>query len=208
MTVREERKTARSLERSLRSTQQGLAALLNSLERSGLGEAVSSYQELELVLLQQRLWSRTYRRDELNALWREIAETATAIHAILAPFSAVMDTLREVDRIEPRDERPAPQAAAPSPEARMALKDTISNELVDLLLDELFISHFKLARHLSWPDDVRQARLQQLTEGGILERRGWGRGLSYRLAPESRQKLASQMESLLRREDAPAQKAV
>jgi hypothetical protein len=190
MSVKEERKTARSLEKSLKSTHQGLAAFLQSLERSGFTEAVSAYQQMQIVLIQQRLWSRGYRRDELNPLWRKIAETAGAICDILAPFSAIMETLKDIDRIEAADGGLAPRRAEGAPE------DPAMNELADLLMDELTVSHFKLSCSLSWPEEERKSRLRELIAAGVIERRGWGRGQSYRLTPASRQWLATELAHL------------
>lgn len=99
MSAGEERRTARSLEKSLESTCRGLRLFLDTLERSGMREAQHAYRELQLVLLQQRLWARTYRRAELDPLWRKLAETAGALHEIFAGFAAILEPLRYLESV-------------------------------------------------------------------------------------------------------------
>jgi hypothetical protein len=197
MSVRQERETARSLEKSLRATQQGLATLLRSLEGSGFAEALPSYQEMQWVLLQQRLWSRSYRRDELNPLWRKIGETAAAIRAILAPFGAVMDALKDIHRIEPADGAAQPDAPSSTPDEAGMCPDATSEELAALLVETLSLSHVRLCRSLPWSGEERRARLRALVAAGALERRGWGRGQSYRLTAASRRQVAAGLARIL-----------
>jgi hypothetical protein len=172
------------LRRSLESTLRGLRALLDSLERSGFKDAAGPYREMQVVLLQQRLWSRNHGRVDLDPLWSELAATARAADAILTEFGAVMADLADLDRIEPG---PAGATARPADEAL---------ELA-VLLSEGSVSGASLRRGLPWPADLRRRRLAALVRGGVLERRGWGRSLSYRLTEQARQRLAAELSRVI-----------
>jgi hypothetical protein len=167
------------LAESLQSTLRGLRALLHSLEASGFAEAVDPYRQMLLVLVQQRLWSRSRGRTDLDPTWSEIASSAAAVHQILSDFADVMDALRDVDRIEPHlDGRPARPPAAVEPD--MAAPFLTSS-----------VSDVRLASLLGWPEEHRRRRLSELVAEGVLERRGWGRGISYRLSSRTAEGLAS-----------------
>lgn len=199
MSAREVRQTARMLEKSLKATAEGLDMLLKSLERGGLGAAVGPYQQLGRVLIQQRLWSVDYRRDELKPLWKAIAAKAAAIHALLAPFAATMGELKDIDRIVATGGvagAPAPAATPPPP-----APDALTGQVLDLLVADLAVSHVRLAGALDCPAEERRRRLRRLARAGLLEERGWGRSRSYRLAPRARQELAAHLAALLPPED-------
>lgn len=175
----EERKTARSLEKSLEATCRGLKLFLETLERSGMREATHAYRELQLVLIQQRLWARSYRRVELDPLWRKVAETAGALHEIFAGFAAIFEPLKYLESVgaaAPADANPAgpPEHAVEPPSA---------------LLDRAGITDGELAKL----DSAATGTIERLVQAGVLERRGWGRGRSYRLAPAARRELAQQL---------------
>lgn len=170
---------------SLESTRSGLATLLASLEQSGFHEAAGPYRDMHVVLVQQRLWSRNHGRDDLEPLWSEIAETASRIEAILAGFAAVMGELGDVDRIEPD----------PSGAVRRDADATL--ELARVFTAAASVSGPALRAQLPWPADVRRRRLSELVRAGVLERRGWGRSLSYRLTEAARERLADQAAGLL-----------
>jgi hypothetical protein len=174
---------APDLRQSLESTLRGLRKLLASLEGSGFKEAVGPYADMHLVLVQQRLWSRNQGRDDLEALWAEIAEAAGGVHEILSRFDAVMSELAGIDKVEP--------AAGPAPEADAGL------ELARLFGEGAAVSGAALRARLSWPDEVRRRALARLVAEGVLERRGWGRSLSYRLAGSARERVADELAALL-----------
>lgn len=174
---------ADGLERSLESTSRGLASLLESLRASGLEAAARPYNDMQLVLLQQRLWSRNNGRDDLDPYFAAIAANARAIHRILGEFDAAIERLAEVDRLE------ASGGAAPPPS---------SAALAAVLVGETTVSSARLAALLGWPDEDRKRFLRQLVEAGVLERRGWGRGLSYGLSDASRRLASSALARMLR----------
>jgi hypothetical protein len=172
------------IRRSLESTQKGLETLLASLERSSLKDAADPYRDMQLVLVQQRLWSRNHGRDDLEPLWSQIAETARTVHEILAAFAVVMGELGDLDRIEP----------GPSGEIRRPGDDEL--ELGRLLAGGR-VSAATLRHRLPWPNDARRRRLDELVTRGVLERRGWGPTLSYRLAEPVRERLAGALSDAL-----------
>jgi hypothetical protein len=184
--------TPPDLRQSLESTLRGLRALLHSLEGSGFKDAAGPYREMQVVLLQQRLWSRNHGRTDLDPLWSELAATARAVEAILADFGAVMADLADLDRIEPGA---ADSVGRPADEAL---------ELALLLSDGSF-SGASLRRGLPWPVEVRRRRLAALVRGGVLERRGWGRSLSYRLTEGARGRLADELSRVITSGGVPAE---
>jgi len=178
MSAGEERRTARSLEKSLESTCRGLRLFLDTLERSGMREAQHAYRELQLVLLQQRLWARTYRRAELDPLWRKLAETAGALHEIFAGFAAILEPLRYLESVG-------------EPEAASAARDRppAVDELHEALLSRVGFTRREVERLSA--DEA--AAIERLVKAGVLEPRGWGRGRAYRLTPTVRRHLAAQL---------------
>lgn len=181
MSAAEERRTARSLEKSLESTYRGLRLFLETLERSGLREAAQAYRELQLVLIQQRLWARSYRRSELDPLFRKLAEAAGALHEIFAGFAAVFEPLKYLESVG------AVQVVESPPAGQLA-----TSTAPEALLERAGIT----ARELSGLDSNEAAAIERLLEAGLLERRGWGRGRAYRLAPGARRQLAAQLARL------------
>ena len=175
----------RDLRESLESTHRGLEAFLAGLERSGFRSAAGPYRDMQLILLGQRLWSRGHDREDLDELWSAIAATAGEIHAALSGLHAVMGELATLDRIEPAGDGTA--RLPPSPES----------ELASALLGGVAVSARSLAAALGWPDDVRRQRLAALVQRGVLERRGWGRSLSYRLAPTARERAGRELAAAL-----------
>ena len=91
--------TAQILEKSLRSTIDGLSLLANSLEASGIGKATPGYAQLQAVLVQQRLWSRNHEQSHLDPLWRKIGEQANRIYGLLNPLTQIMVQLRAIETI-------------------------------------------------------------------------------------------------------------
>jgi|YNPMSStandDraft_1061717.scaffolds.fasta_scaffold03306_5 hypothetical protein len=158
--------TAASLTKSLESTRRGLALFLESLERSGLPEAVPAYHQLYLVLLHQRLWARAHRRRELDGLFDSVRATAGAIHSRLTALAAVMEQVRRLD--EP------PLAVAVNDRGGPAAA------LLEGLLARVSVSLVSAERQAG-PEG--RTALERLVEAGLLETRGRGRGRSYRLSP-------------------------
>jgi hypothetical protein len=184
---------APDLRRSLESTLGGLHALLESFDRSGFKDAAAPYREMQLVLLQQRLWSRNHGRVDLDPLWAELAATARAIEEILTEFGAVMADLADLDQIEP----------GPAGVAQRRADGALE---LAALLSGGSVSGASLQRDLSWPADERRRRLAALVRSGVLERRGWGRSLSYRLGGPARERVAAELRNVLDPERLPPER--
>jgi hypothetical protein len=174
---------APAVDRSLAATNEALEALLASLRRSGLEAAAQPYDRMQQVLVQQRLWSRSNGRTDLDPQFAAIAANARAIQRILGAFSTAIEHLTEIDRIEPSGGRPAPPPS--------------SAALADLLLGRGTVSAARLAA-LEWPAEERRRFLGSLVAAGVLERTGWGRSLGYRLSEPSRRAAANTLAGLLR----------
>jgi hypothetical protein len=174
-----------SLERSLASTARGLETLLRSLDDGGFRDAIGPYQDMRMVLVQQRLWSRSNARDDLDPDWARIARTARGITAILTEFGTVMAGIGELDRIEPND-TVEPAASTPT-------DDRPELELMERLLGGASASALAIERELGWLPEQRRDRVARLVDAGVVERRGWGRSLSYRLTASTRRRLAARL---------------
>ncbi|MEZ4294587.1 MAG: hypothetical protein R3B70_06400 [Polyangiaceae bacterium] len=107
----------KNLKASLASTDEGLKKFLASMREARMDEAVHAYRSMQVVLVQQRMWAQTNRRDQLLPLFRSIARTSGEIHRIFSGFAEVMKGLKEVDKIRPGQGTSAarPQAASPAP---------------------------------------------------------------------------------------------
>jgi hypothetical protein len=175
-----------TLEESLAATARGLEVLLRSLEQGGFREAVGPYRDMQLVLRQQRLWSLSNGREDLDPQWRRIASTARAISETLLEFAAVATEIGELDRIQ---------------SARKTATNGADSELQlpEHLLATAKASALALDRGLGWTPDERRQRVASLVDAGVVERRGWGRSLSYRLTEDARRRLAAHLFELAAR---------
>jgi hypothetical protein len=181
---RTENGAAPDLRLSLESTRRGLRTLLASLEASGFKDAAGPYADMHLVLVQQRLWSRSHGRDDLDQLWAEIAEAAGDVHEILSRFDRVMTELSDIDQVEPTDGAPA--------------RADTELELIRLFAASAVVSGNALRAAVSGPDADRRRMVGRLVSEGVLERRGWGRSLSYRLAGTTQERVVRELAPLLR----------
>lgn len=89
----------RNLQQSLTSTDAGLKNFLTALRDSGLPDAIPGYREMQMVLVQQRLWAHSNRRSELIPLFQSIARTAGELHRIFAGFAEVLRPLQILDKL-------------------------------------------------------------------------------------------------------------
>lgn len=203
MSAKEARQTAQSLEGSLKSTAHGLDILLQSLERSGFKAAIAPYKQMQHVLLQQRLWSVRRNRRELDSLWKELADKAEAIHAILGPFSDIMANLKDLDRIHtasdvvPETNKPTAPPAKPQQE----IAHPVKAQVIKLMLQDMGISGVRLVRNLDCAEQDRKAQLRALVASGAVVQRGWGRSRSYQLSSKVQQKLAADLTAFIEAHD-------
>src|SRR5262249_12005035 len=101
---------ASSLRLSLESTNDGLMTFLASLRQAGLPDAVKGYRQLQMVLMQQRLWAQNHHRQELESLFQSIAHNAEELHSVFAAFAGIMEPLIDLPNITD-----APTVTAQSP---------------------------------------------------------------------------------------------
>lgn len=191
ISVAEERKIARSLEKSLESTCRGLALFHESLERGGLREALKPYQRMQIVLAQQRLWSRNYCRNELEPLWHKLSQIAAVMHEIFAGFADVMDTLKNLNSVQ----MSKGSVAVPAHSAQVR-EDAVALEALEALLSSGYLSAQKIRGLPSAGESM--VLIGQLLESKILEASGWGRGRSYRLSPDALHELTMRITTMLR----------
>jgi hypothetical protein len=208
MSAKETRETARSLEKSLQSSHQGLVLLLQSFRRADLSGAASSYRQMQLVLVQQRLWARAYDRNELTPLWKKIAATAAEIHEILADFGAIMAELKAIDRIEAAEVAAsgdngdaAPLGAHASPKAPVPRPiDPGQTTALELLAAELTLSAARATRLFHAAPEQSKEILDSLIEQGVLEIDG---RRSYRLTEAARTALVQTLLAQLQERQTP-----
>lgn len=182
------RQATRQLRDSLENTLQGLHAFRASLERSGLPEAVDSYQALQLTLQAQHDWSVQNHRIELTATWRELASEAEAIAALLRPYVNLMTAIAELER--------ARAQATPIDSSRLAsAPDT--RDLAKVLLASCQVSR----RHLLARGPQFLAAAERLAGQGLLQTRGWGRSRSYGSTATQRSELEEKLLHLLERSE-------
>ncbi len=193
----EQDKTAEALSQSLESTCRGLATLLESLDRSGLPQAIEAYREMERVLELQRGWSLTHRRVELNPLWHRLAETAAAIHAILGEFDVVMHDLSDIELLG--RSQPTPQPTGPQPHDRATAPSADTDEVLRLMLARARMSTIRLRRELIQPSSDASAAVETLLVAGVVQRNGWGRGRSYGLSPAAQRRVLEELVRPARR---------
>jgi len=171
-----EDRMARTLAQSLESTSLGLEAFVKSVQT--FKEALHPYQQMQMVLVQQRLWSRQHARKDLDPLWQRIAASSRELHVVFSGFAGMMDLLRSIHTLE----QPAP-APPKAPLMDAALADWLEAALAGFALTPVRLAGLK-------PKRKTGAYLKKLEQEGLLER--YGRG-SYRLTAEARRKLAASL---------------
>jgi Fic family protein len=155
---------AKVLKGSLESTCKGLAVFADSLKTSGFEEAIPKYRQLEAVLVQQRLWCKNRKRAELDPFWQEIARKAEQIHKVMSPLAEVMKNLKSVDSLTQKEEKTSLQA-----------------KILETLAKPKFTSLHSLSKLLGCEKNALTTEIRNLVQKGVVEKRGWGNGISYRL---------------------------
>jgi hypothetical protein len=181
------------LAQSLASTLDGLAAFAASLERSGMPEALCDYTDLAEVLVHQRGHVLRQGRRDLDPLFEEIGRTARACEALLGGYAGAFGRIASAGTDQP-DQGPLADAAAtadgptadesgPDRSAAPAAPPPTGRPLVALLLAEGPIGPRRAARRLGRPESELAPLWSDLVAAGLVECRGRGGGMSYRLAP-------------------------
>ncbi len=180
-----EQQIAEQLAQSLESTSRGLAAFSRSAKP--FRDALKPYQQMQIVLMQQRLWAKRHKRDDLDPLWRKIASSAEELYGVFSGFASVMSALRSIDTVAEPSEVPAdkheasaPQAPPPPAEPEEAMVNWLSQALAGFRL-----SPSRLAA--LGPPRATEAHVTKLTRAGVFEPCGRG---SYRLTEGARRRLS------------------
>lgn len=160
---------AQTMKRSLESTARALKTFSESLERSGFKKSIPAYQQMQQVLIQQRLWADRQSREELRNSWEDIAHHSDEIYHMIEPFVQIMGELRNIDKI-----RFQPCLIQESQSHAQHKK------ILDILRDYKFVSANSLAHQLTMEKQVLIDEIQPLVDIGIVEKRGRGNGISYR----------------------------
>ena len=210
--MKEPNEIARSLLESLESTQSGLRAFLASLRNSQMSEALDGYRGLQLILVQQRLWAINHGRTELMPHFDAVAKIAGEIHDILAPYAALMQLLSRLHKVTVdkggvhniadnelfKDES---RLNAKGPSKRPHVKDAQSIQIVELLLTHGPLSVAKMASLLDCERQVLQVSLRELTDTGIVFRKGRGGGISYRISEQIARHFSEVLSNVVDEED-------
>jgi biotin operon repressor len=163
---------ASSLNQSLQSTIKGLKLFANSLKASGFAEAAPKYRQMEIVLIQQRMWSKNKNRKELDSTWREVAGVASQIYNALYPLSEIMNQIGAIETLSQEQE-----------------ETKLQTKLLKLLSSPQPISLIRLGQLLGKDKKTIQSSMQSLIKNGKVQSRGRGNGRSYCL------KAATEIES-------------
>ncbi|HET9528726.1 MAG TPA: helix-turn-helix domain-containing protein [Blastocatellia bacterium] len=179
---------AKSLKRSLENADRGLSLFLASLDGSGLPDALKGYRQLQMVLIQQRLWAHNHSRAELVPLFQSIAGTAARIHAILSPYAELMRPLKDLDSMTAIEIEQADTHPSPPPEPKSRKKPLLPRgRQVSTILKSLMaggpLSSAQLAKATGKDTAKLQKDLDMLVKSGVILREGSARRPLYRLAP-------------------------
>jgi hypothetical protein len=179
---------ARTLKSSLENAGRGLSVFLASLDGSGLADALKGYRQLQIVLIQQRLWAHNHSRAELVPLFQSIAATADRIYAILSPYAELMKPLKDLDSITQIQIEQAEKALPARAESKSKKMTALpKGRQVSLILESLMASGPLSAARLAKTAGKDMAKLQKdldrLVESGVVLCEGDGRKALYRLAP-------------------------
>ncbi len=158
---------AKMLEGSLQSTCKGLNVFADSLKTAGFLEAAPKYRQLEIVLIQQRLWCKNKKREELNSLWQEIAKTAHQINKAIGPLSEIMGQLEVINTFS-ENKNQTPQ----------------EKENLKVLSMPPPMSLTKLSKLLGKDKKTTATEMQALAEKGLVKITGKGNGKSYSIIRE------------------------
>jgi hypothetical protein len=192
----EDDRIAQKLAKSLESTSGGLAAFSTSMQP--IKDALKPYRQMQLVLMQQRLWAERHPREDLNPLWQKIAASSRELHEVFSGFAEVMDALRSIDSLtQPAGpiEKKAP-AGEPRAESRRDPDEALAR-WAEQALTGFNLSPARLA--VMRPKRKTAAQVKTLAQAGILEARGRG---SYRLTERARRALALKLAELASGESA------
>jgi len=157
---------------SLESTNKGLALFLDSLQKSGFYSSLPAYQQMMSILIQQKKWADANLRIETQPLWNEIAKNSDNIYQIMNAYSGIMDNLR-----------------------KLSINNLQKNKIKQFDNKEKILNYLKkysefsiseLSENLKMKKKEIKEELEPLIKKGIIERKGKGKTLCYKLKEISR----------------------
>jgi hypothetical protein len=147
---------------SLTSTCRGLEMFSDSLQKSGFVSSLPAYKQMMSVLVQQKRWSDSHSREEMQQIWDDIAKHADILYNILKSYSDVMDVLRAINK---HTQKPAQN----------------ENKTLQYLKRYSLIPVSELSENLKMKKKDINAELEPFVKSGKIEKKGRGRNLCYRL---------------------------
>jgi hypothetical protein len=162
MKAQSDAEIAKILKGSLQSTCRGLNVFSNSLKTAGFMEAAPKYRQLEIVLIQQRLWCKNKKNEEFAPLWKEIANTAHQIYKSIGPISEIMGQLEVIDSFT--------ENKTQTPQEKEALKVLSTPQPMSLN---------KLSKLLNKEKRTIKDEMHALEKKGLIKTLGKGNGTSY-----------------------------
>ena len=156
---------------SLESTTRGLSLFSESLKKSGLVSSLPAYQQMMFVLVQQKKWSDSHSRIEMQQIWNEIISNSETMYQIMKAYSDIMNNLRMLN-VNNSQKKTTKQI--------LRKKDKILNHMKKY--SEFSMS--ELSDNLEMKKKEIKEELDPLVKKGVLEQRGKGKTLKYRLKVE------------------------
>jgi len=161
-------KISQQMKKSLENTSEGLKLFAESLKNSKLESAIPQYRQMQIILLNQKLWSDKQSIHEFDPLWEQIAEQSNKIFQIVSPYATIMEELKQIDTIQPNEFK------------KTDPKEKEKNESFDALQKPQFLSINKLSIMTNKDKPKIIKELEPLVKEGLVEKRGRGRNLSFR----------------------------
>ena len=162
---------ANKMKASLESTSKGLALFSDSLQKSGLHSSLSAYQQMMSVLIQQKNWTDTNSRTEMQPLWNEIAKNSEDMYQIMNAYSNIMNSLRTLNanNLQKNKTKQSSDTAANLEKILEYMKKYSEFPISDI------------SENLNLKKKEIKEELDPLVKKGKIERKGRGKTLSYRL---------------------------
>lgn len=163
--------------KSVKTADEVLAHLEKSFQRGGFESGLQAYRKMTQTLLNQRLWDRSNAcSEELDELFRNLAERARRLYGVLGPYAELMRNLGAIDTLQSNSDGLDSTHAKPSSKETPAEHDDKDAVLAALRQKEM--SFTALRAHLRCSRDELTSRLNKLErDAKIVSRTSSGRKL-------------------------------
>ena len=153
---------AQKMVASLVSASRGLEMFSDSLQKSGFVSSLPAYKQMMSVLVQQKRWSDSHSREEMQQIWDDIAKHADILYNIMKSYSDVMGVLRAINK---HNQKPVQS----------------ENKILQYMKRYSPIPVSELSENLKMKKKDINAELEPFVKSGQIEKKGRGRNLCYRL---------------------------